>query len=144
MSRSFLSVLISLILASVVSAQTTGPKAPAPQAMSKWAGKYPDTKFFNQPQIKNPLRQLLSKEDYDSIANYNLMTPIEKVGDYLVTNASIKYSMPDEILNVAFSLKDGAVYVVFWKGEEHRKFSTKDNQFNLPDEVLKELRLKEA
>ena len=27
--------------------------------------------------------------------------------------------------------------------EQHRKFSTKDNQFNLPDEVLKKIGLKE-
>jgi hypothetical protein len=37
-----------------------------------------------------------------------------------------------------------AVYVVFQKGEERRKFSTKNNEFNLPDEVLEELGLKEA
>ena len=111
--------------------------------MTKWAGKYPDAKFFNQPQIKNPLRRILSKKDFNSISDYNLMTPIVRVGDYLVTNASIKYSTPTESLNVAFSLKDRSVYVVFWKDEQHRKFSTKNNQFNLPDEVLKELGLKE-
>ena len=48
-----------------------------------------------------------------------------------------------ETLNLAFNLNDNSVYVVFWKGEEHRKFSTKNNQFNLPDEVLEEIGLKE-
>jgi hypothetical protein len=111
--------------------------------MSKWAGKYPDAKFFNQPSIRTPLRQILTKKDYASINDFNLMTPIERVGDYLVTNASVKYSDPLETLNLAFSLKDKAVYVVFWTGETHRKFSTKNNQFNLPDEVFRELGLKE-
>lgn len=114
-----------------------------PQAMTKWVGKYPDARFFNQPLIKNPLRRLLSKADYDSIGYYNLMIPIKRFGDYLVTYAVIKYSDPQETLSLAFDLKDGAVYVIFWEGEQHRKFSTKDNQFNLPDEVLKEIGLKE-
>lgn len=35
-----------------------------PQSMTKWVGKYPDAKFFNQPLIKSPLRRLLSKADY--------------------------------------------------------------------------------
>ena len=88
------------------------------------------------------MRRILSKADYDSIRDYNLMTPIVRVGDYLVTNANMKYSDPLENLNVAYNLKDKSVYVVFWKGEEHRKFSTRNNEFNLPDPVLEELGLK--
>jgi len=119
---------------------------PQSQDMARWAGKYPDDKFMNQPLISAPLRRILSKADYASLRDYNLMTPIERVGDYLVTNAQIKYSMPNESLNIAFNLKDNSVYVVFWKGDDnptHRKFSTKNNEFNLPDDVLKELGLKE-
>jgi hypothetical protein len=112
--------------------------------MAKWAGKYPDAKFFNQPQIKGPLRRILTKADYESVNYYNLMVPIKRIGDYLVTYASIKYSDPLESMSLAFSLKDNAVYVVFQKGEEHRKFSTKNNEFNLPDDVLEELGLKEG
>jgi hypothetical protein len=111
--------------------------------MAKWAGKYPDAKFFSQPQIRVPLRRILTKADYDSVGYYNLMVPIKKVGDYLVTYASIKYSDPLESLSLAYGLKDNAVYVVFQKGEGHRKFSTKNNEFKLPDEVLEELGLKE-
>jgi len=66
-----------------------------PSQMAKWVGKYPDPKFFNQPQIRIPLRRSLRKADYDSV------------------------------------------------GEQHRKFSTKNNEFNLPHEVLDELGLKE-
>ncbi|HEX6650785.1 MAG TPA: hypothetical protein VF075_14640 [Pyrinomonadaceae bacterium] len=128
-------------------AQRSAARAkPRPLDMSSWAGKYPDAKFMNQPLISTPLRRILSKADYVSLRDYNLMTPIERVGDYLVTNAQIKYSIPNERLNIAFSLKDNSVYVVFWKGDDnptHRKFSTKNNDFNLPDEVLKELGLKE-
>lgn len=138
-----LAVLVLLIAPTLILAQSSEKaRRPQPQNMSKWVGKYPDTKFFNQPQIRTPLRRILSKEDYNSIANYNLMSQIVRVGDYLVTNSTIKYSMPTESLNVAFSLKDGAAYVVFWKDEQHRKFSTKNNSFDLPDEVLGELGLK--
>ena len=129
-----LTILFLLFLVPALHAQQT--------PMAKWTGKYPDAKFFNQPAIRNPLRQILSKTDYDSIRDYNLMTPITRVGDYLVTNANIKYSDPLEILNVAYNLKDKSVYVVFWKGEEQRKFSTRNNEFNLPDAVLEELGLK--
>ena len=87
-----------------------------PQAMTKWVGKYPDGKFFNQPLIKSPLRRLLSKADYDSIGHYNLMVPIKRFGDYLVTYAGIKYSDPQETLSLVFDLKDGAVYIIFWRG----------------------------
>ena len=113
------------------------------QTMASWAGKYPDAKFFNQAQIKGPLRRILTKADYDSIGDYNLMVPIKRVGDYLVTYASIKYSDPNESLSLAFGLKDNAVYVVFQKGEQNRKFSTKNKEFNLPDDVLEELGLKD-
>lgn len=115
----------------------------SPQAMTKWVGKYPDAKFFNQPPIKSPLRRLLSKADYDSIGDYNLMIPIKRFGNYLVTYAVIKYADPQETLSLVFDLKDGAVHIIFWEGEQHRKFSTKDSQFHLPDEVLKEIGLKE-
>lgn len=71
----------------------------SPQAMTKWVGKYPDAKFFNQPPIKSPLRRLLSKADYDSIGDYNLMIPIKRFGNYLVTYAVIKYADPQETLS---------------------------------------------
>jgi len=114
----------------------------APQNMSRWAGKYPDEKFFNQPAIKTPLRRLLTKKDYDSITDYNLMIPIKRIGDYLVTYATVKYSDPSETMSLVYNLKDKSIYVIFWQGENHRKFSTKNNEFNLPDEVLKEIGLK--
>ena len=113
------------------------------QTMTRWTGKYPDAKFLAQPQIKGPLRRILSKADYNSIADYNLIIPIRRIGDYLVIYSTIKYSEPQENLALAYGLKDNAVFVVFWKGEQHRKFSTKNNEFNLPDDVLEELGLKE-
>jgi len=113
------------------------------QDMSKWVDKYPDAKFFNQLSIKTPLRRLLTKKDYDSIRDYNLMIPIKRIDDYLVTYASVKYSDPLETMSLVYNLKDKSVYVIFWEGEKHRKFGTKNNQFNLPDEVLKEIGLKE-
>ncbi len=137
--------LITVLAVALLVNLTAYPQASRtqPQSMTKWAGKYPDVKFFNQPLIRTPLRRILSKADYDSIRNYNLMTPIQRVGDYLVTHSEVKYSDPLDSLSLAFNLKDGSVYIVFWEGEQHRKFSTKNNQFNLPDEVLKEIGLKE-
>lgn len=134
--------LLSIMLLMSMTAYSQA-KSTRPQGMAKWAGKYPDKKFFNQPSIKTPLRRLLSKADYASIDDYNLMIPIERIGDYLVSYAQIKYSDPQETLSLAFNLTDGAVYVIFWNGEQHRKFSTRNNQFDLPDEVLKKLGLKE-
>lgn len=134
-------LLVILILACVPAEPQT--RQTQRQTMTRWVGKYPDAKFFAQPQIKGPLRRILTKADYASISDYNLMIPIKKVGDYLVTYATIKYADPLESLSVAYGLKDNAVYVVFLKGEQHRKFSTKNNEFNLPDDVLEELGLKE-
>ena len=133
-----LAVTLSMNLAAYPQASQTQP-----QNMEKWAGKYPDAKFFIQPLIRTPLRRILSKADYDSIKYYNLMTPIQKIGDYLVTHSEVKYSDPLDSFSLAFSLKDGSVYIVFWEGEKHRKFSSRKNEFNLPDEVLKEMGLKE-
>lgn len=135
-------IVLALALLTAVSVYSQASR-PQPQSMMKWAGKYPDARFFNQPLIKTPLRGILSKADYYSIRNYNLMTPIQRVGDYLVTHSEVKYSDPLDSFSLAFHLKDGAVYIVFWEGEQHRKFSTRKNQFNLPDEVLKEMGLKE-
>ena len=136
-------IYVTLLAVALLMSFTAYPQArrPRPQTMTKWAGKYPDAKFFNQPLIKSPLRRILSKADYASIGNYNLMTPIKRVGDYLVAFAQIKYSDPLESLSLAFNLKDGATYLIFWEGEQHRKFSTSDNRFNLPEEVMKELAL---
>ena len=134
-------LLVILIMAAVPAEPQT--RSTQPQTMAKWAGKYPDPKFFAQPQIKGPLRRILTKADYDSIGDYNLMAPIKRVGDYLVTFSTIKYSDPQEDLSLAYSLKDNAVYIVFSKADQHRKFSTKNNEFNLPDDVLEELGLKE-
>ena len=122
-------------------AQTRERQSPG---METWVGKYPDKKFFNQPAIRIPLRRILSKSDYASITrDYNMIVPIKRVGDYLLTYSFIKYSNPEESFSLAFSLNDQAVYAVFSKAEQHRKFSTKNNQFDLPEEVLKELGLKE-
>jgi hypothetical protein len=136
-----LAKLILLLVILIVAAVPAGPQTR--QTMARWAGKYPDAKFFAQPQIKTPLRRILTKADYSSIGDYNLMVPIKRVGDYLVTYSTIKYSDPQENLSLAFSLKDNAVYIVFTKDDQHRKFSTKNNEFNLPDDVLEELGLKE-
>ena len=130
---------LTLILLSHSLAQSQTPR----QDMSKWAGKYPDTKFFSQPAIRTPLRRILTKKDYASISDYNLMIPIKRIGDYLVTYATVKYSDPVESMSLVYNLKDKSVYTIFWVGDQHRRFSTKNNQFNLPDEVLKEIGLKE-
>lgn len=143
MNRLFIPLL--LLVFTVI---TAGP-APAQrrtkqtQNMAVWAGKYPDAKFLNQLAIKTPLRRILTKADYDSIGDYNLMIPIKRIGDYLVTYATEKYSDPLNAVSIVFGLKDKSVYIVFWNGEQHRKFSTRNNQFNLPDEVLEEIGLKE-
>jgi hypothetical protein len=136
---------IILLAAALLMSVTAYPQARQlrPQTMTKWVAKYPDAKFFNQPLIKSPLRRILSRADYASIGNYNLMVPIKRVGDYLVTYAQIKYADPLATVSLIFDLKDGAVYIIFWEGEQHRKFSTKENQFNLPEEVLKEIGLKQ-
>ena len=134
-------LLVILALVPVCASPQTRPAQR--QTMARWTGKYPDAKFFAQPQIKGPLRRILTKADYDSIGDYNLMIPIKKAGDYLVTYSTIKYSEPQENLALAYSLKDNAVYVVFSKAEQHRKFSTQNNEFNLPDDVLEELGLKD-
>lgn len=134
-------MLLAVVLLTSVTAYPQASRT-RPRAMVRWAGKYPDEKFFNQPLVRRPLRRILSKEEYESIGSYNLMIPIKKVGDYLVTWAHIKYSDPLNTLSVAFHLKDGAVYAVFWEGEQHREFSTKGNQFDLPEAVLEAMGLK--
>ena len=139
--RSLILLAIALLMSVAAYPQARRPR---PQTMTKWVARYPDDKFFNQALIKTPLRRILSRADYAAIGNYNLMIPIKRVGDYLVTFAQIKYSDPLETLSLAFNLKDGAVYIIFWEGEQHRKFSTRENQFSLPEEVMKELGLKEG
>src|SRR5689334_1280146 len=99
----------------VLACVCAGSQTRQPQSMSRWIGKYPDAKFFSQAQIRVPLRRILTKADFDSVGDYNLMVPIKQVGDYLVAYSQIKYADPDESLSLAYGLKDNAVYVVFQK-----------------------------
>ena len=74
-----------------------------------------------------------------------LADPARFFRDYLVAYTSIKYSLETvDSLTLAYGLKDNAVYIVFQRGDKIRKFSTKNNEFNLPGEVLEELGLKEV
>lgn len=117
-------------------------------SLHNWIGRYPtDGKknFFKLPAIQNRLKNLLSKEDLKHLTDdLSIETPIENISGYLVVKISREHCSPCDNAMLALDLKNGAMYVGFYKHESHRQVirwfysQPQDKSDDLPKEIREE------
>lgn len=136
-NRIVLAALLLLCLGSVGSAQS------GPSHLKSWEGKYPTQRkgkvvtqrFFGLAEIRTPLLKLLSRDDFNSLTKeYEVETPIKKIGDYLVVKVCHAH-MCFEQAAFAINLSTGVIHVRMADDEKARWFASKGNESNLPVEI---------
>lgn len=111
--------------------------------LKSWAGKYPTDRkgrvtrrFFNLPEIRQPLLALLKRSDYNLLTReYAVESPIEQIGDYLATRVCRPHDCDTEQAGFAINLTTGFVYVRMKAGDEVRWFGSKGDYTSLPQDV---------
>ena len=109
-----------------------------------WAGRYPTHKtgrvtkrFFQLPQIRQPLAALLSRSDLNLLTReYGVETPVKQIGDFLAVKVCRPHACDTDNAAFAINLSNGAVYVKIYKEQETRWFASEGNQTDLPQSVL--------
>jgi hypothetical protein len=108
-----------------------------------WAGRYPTHKtgrvtrrFFQLPQIRQPLVSLLSRADFNLLTReYAVETPIKQIGDFLAVKVCRQHACDTDQAAFAINLRTGFVYVRMQEGQTVRWFSTRDTYKELPQSV---------
>jgi hypothetical protein len=111
--------------------------------LRSWAGKYPTnkqgrvtTRFFAQPEIRQPLLKLLSRADFNLLTSgYQVETPIKQIGDYLAVKVCRQHNCDDEQAGFAINLRTGLIYVRMKNGQEVRSFGSNGSYTDLAQEV---------
>ena len=112
-------------------------------SLSAWAGRYPTHKtgrvtrrFFQLPQIRQPLVALLSRSDLNLLTReYGVETPIKRIGDFLAVKVCRPHACDTDQAGFAINLRTGFVYVRMQEGSTTRWFSTRDTYTELPQDV---------
>ena len=112
-------------------------------SLRTWAGRYPTHKtgrvtrrFFQLPQIRQPLVALLSRADFNLLTReYGVETPIKQIGDFLAVKVCRQHACDTDQAAFAINLRTGFVYVRMQEGQTVRWFSTRDTYKELPQSV---------
>lgn len=112
-------------------------------SLRSWVGKYPTDKhgrvtrkFFAQPQVRQPLLNLLSRSDYNLLTNaYAVETPVKQLGDYLAVKVCRPHNCGEEQAGFAINLRTGLIYVRMKNGTEVRWFGSKGDYTDLAQDV---------
>ena len=111
--------------------------------LRSWVGKYPTnkrgrvtTRFFAQPEIRQPLMKLLSRSDFNLLTrDFQVETPVKQIGDYLAVKVCRPHNCSDEQGGFAINLTSGLIYVRMKNGPEVRWFGSNGNYTDLAPEV---------
>jgi hypothetical protein len=115
--------------------------------LRSWIGKYPTDKeqnFFQLPEIKKPLKELLSSGDFQHLTKELILeTPIENVKNYLLVEVSKEHCSPCDNAMLVINLENSEIWVGFYKYSKNKSvirwFSSNDNDYyELPKEILDE------
>jgi hypothetical protein len=92
--------------------------------------------FFTLPEIRTPLKSLLTPADYNLVTKaYGVGSPLKLVGDFLATSMCRPHNCGDERAGLAINLKSGAMYVRFQRGKTERWKVSEGKGSDLPKEV---------
>src|SRR4051812_37133230 len=111
--------------------------------LRSWAGKYPTnkhgrvtTRFFSEPQVRQPLLKLLSRSDFNLLTTaYQVEAPIKQMGDYLAVKVCRAHNCDDEQAGFAINLRTGLIYVRMKNGPDIRWFGSNGQYTDLAQEV---------
>src|SRR5438270_4660887 len=116
--------------------------------LKTWNGEYPTynksgRKFFNLPEVRQPLRRLLPRRIYFLLTRgHTKEGPIKVVRNYLralVCGSPESYGC-DNATMLVINLDDGSMYVAFdfYSPDRRRYFATKGKFEDLPFDVRQE------
>ncbi len=114
--------------------------------LKSWDGKYQSDNdkngkviddFFALPEIRTPLKRLLSPSDFNLVTKgYSVGSPLKLMGDFLGTTMCRPHNCGDERAGFAVNLKTGAIFVRMQRGTKERWFISEGKASDLPQEVL--------
>jgi|SRR5215213_9718482 len=111
--------------------------------LRSWAGKYPTERtgrvtrsFFRLAPVQAPLARTLSRKDFNLLTRvYKVETPIKELGDYLAVKVCMPHDCGESQAGFAINLRTGSVYVKMKEGDDVRRFASKGNYTDLPQDV---------
>jgi len=109
-----------------------------------WVRAYPDKRFFNTPEIKKPLKNMLTPEQWKRLTEtYSVMSQIQLIQGHLVAECCVPHDCPAEHAMVVIDLKRKRFHVGFYRGYYQQKttiewISSEGEFYDLPKEVQDE------
>ena len=92
--------------------------------------------FFALPEVRTPLKRLLSRRDYNLVTKaYAVGSPLKLMGDFLGTSMCRPHNCGDERAGLAINLSTGDIYVRMQNGKKVRWIVSKGKGSDLPSEV---------
>jgi hypothetical protein len=112
--------------------------------LRSWDGKYTQevngkgkvtSDFFALPEVRTPLRKLLTPVDYNLVTKgYSVGSPLKLIGNFLATTMCRPHNCGDERAGLAINLVTGDMYVRMARGDKER-WVPAGKQSALPQEV---------
>ena len=92
--------------------------------------------FFALPEIRTPLKKLLTPADYNLVTKgYSVGSPLKLMGEFLATSMCRPHNCGDERAGLAINLSTGDMYVRMQKGSKERWIASAGKASDLPKEV---------
>jgi len=112
--------------------------------LTNWVRAYPDKRFFDAPQIKKPLKKMLTPEQWKRLTEtYSTMSQIQLIQGHLVAECCLPHDCPAEHAMLVIDLKRNRFHVGFYCGYYQQKttiewISSEGEFYDLPKEVQDE------
>jgi len=92
--------------------------------------------FFTLPEVRTPLKRLLTPRDYNLVTKgYSVGSPFKLMGEYLATSMCRPHNCGDERAGLAINLRTGDMYVRMQNGSKERWIVSAGKASDLPKEV---------
>lgn len=121
--------------------------------LKEWTGRYPTRNFgnrnkpnfFEMPQIKKRLQNILSSADFEAITiEYGVESPIELIDNFLFISRCKPHDCGENNASIAVGLNDGSILVVLTQSSDavfnsntKRCFALNSSLEKLPENILK-------
>ena len=111
--------------------------------LTNWVRAYPDQRFFNAPEIKKPLKKMLTPDQWKRLTEtYSVMSQIQLIQDNLVAECCMPHDCPGENAMLVIDLKRMRFYVGFYDYHQQKTtivwISSEGEFYDLPKAVQDE------